>query len=331
MKKRVFQCMMASLLLCLLACSKDSVLPDSEVHYPIVTVNFKLALRQEISPFKITKNMPGDLPDGPSTKNEENSPSDTPSGNEEATPASELNIIEYALYKNEDNSLVKHTRSVLTPNQDGSYSMSLQDGIRPGTYKICFIVHGIQNATMDESTGLMTFPTVQDTFWGNDELEVTAEEKDKSVTIDLSRAIAGIEFKPTDVVPQNAYKFSISSSGVYNTLSILDGTTTNQTVEIPYSYLFKSEDYTTDKPISHILYSFAPNEGHALLANMSFKTEEQSGTVLRQKLIESIPVYRNKITRYTGTLYTPNVTDTQFTISIDKNWGGYVEKDLDNL
>ena len=219
----------------------------------------------------------------------------------------------------------------MTANKDGSYTTDLQDGIKPGTYKVCFIAHGIGAATFDESTGMMTFPKIEDTFWGNDELEVTAEEKEKTTTVELTRAIAGIEFKATDAVPSNIYQFTIASSGFYNTLSILDGSVGSNLIEIPYSYLFKSEDYAADKRINHIIYTFAPEGGEAQINEMSIAAKEKEGLIIRQKQINNIPIYRNRITRYTGTLYTPNITDTQFTLTINKEWGEYVEKDLDTL
>ena len=64
---------------------------------------------------------------------------------------------------------------------------------------------------------------------------------------------------------------------------------------------------------------------------MSIAAKEKEGLIIRQKQINNIPIYRNRITRYTGTLYTPNITDTQFTLTINKEWGEYVEKDLDTL
>lgn len=331
MKKNVFFTWASILLLCLTSCSEESVLEEPEIKNPVVTVKFKLALRQEISSFQKTKNMPGNLPAGPTTKVDENVTPSNPSEEEQATPTSDISFVEYALYKNDDNSFVKHTRAALTANKDGSYTTDLQDGIKPGTYKVCFIAHGIGAATFDESTGMMTFPKIEDTFWGNDELEVTAEEKEKTTTVELTRAIAGIEFKATDAVPSNIYQFTIASSGFYNTLSILDGSVGSNLIEIPYSYLFKSEDYAADKRINHIIYTFAPESGEAQINEMSIAAKEKEGLIIRQKQINNIPIYRNRITRYTGTLYTPNITDTQFTLTINKEWGEYVEKDLDTL
>lgn len=331
MKKNVLYAFSAGVLLCLFSCSEESALDNPIVDNPVATVKFKLALQQEISSFQTTRNMPGNLPAGPTSKGGENETPSVPSGEDPAVPTTDLAFIEYALYKNDDNSFIKHIQADLTANEDGSYSTSLQDGIKPGTYKVCFIAHGIKAAAFDESTGMVTFPNVGDTFWGNDELEVTAEEKDKTVTVALARAIAGIEFKATDAVPSNVYQFTIGSSGLYNTLSILDGTVGNGTIEIPYSYLFKSEDYAEDQRTSHLIYTLAPGNGAASIGNMSIAAKEEGGVIVRQKQINDIPIYRNKITRYSGTLYTPNITDSQFVISIDKSWGGYEEKELDIL
>lgn len=332
MKKSAFTVLCAGLFILFTACSDDNAPSKPEAESQPVVVKFQLALRQEVSSFQKTKNIPGNLPGDPTTKGDpETKPGDTGEGNEEtATPVSSISFIEYALYKNDDNSFIKHLRKEVTMSDDSSVSFNLQDQLKPGTYKVCFIAHGIKDASFDESSGIVTFPDVKDTFWGNDEIEISATQTEQTFPITLKRAIAGIEFYPADPVPTEVHNFQISSSGLYNTINILDGISGEDKKEIQYSYIFTADDYGKDKRISHFLYTFVPNTEQAQIGQMTLKAQEKSGNVVRQKSITAVPIYRNKITRYTGTLYTASITDGDFQIHINTGWDGYVDKTLDD-
>lgn len=61
---------------------------------------------------------------------------------------------------------------------------------------------------------------------------------------------------------------------------------------------------------------------------ISALTEEDG--IERTRTITEIPIYRNKITRYTGTLYTPSIVDGELTVEIETEWDGYIDKELDS-
>ena len=270
--------------------------------------------------------MPGGLPGEPSAANASPDEEETPS----TQPVSTLSYIEYAVYNNDTEELIEHRRYEVD-GQDGS--LQVQDELTAGIYKVCFLAHGVTDATFAEENSLVTFPEVEDTFWGFQEIEVDATQTDQSFSVGLARAVAGIELVPTDAVPEQVDQFLIETSGRYHQICLLDGKTPAVTEAFSLTVAFEAEDKLPDTRVKHFFYSFvpeaAPEAASAFLDAMILTSQSGSGEVQRQRTITQVPLYRNRITRYTGTLYTPSIVDGLFDLQIDTNWGEYVDQILE--
>ena len=175
----------AALLLTCGGCQEESIVNEPVSAQP-VSVRFALTLREDIEPFLRTRNLPGGLPGEPSAANASPDEEETPS----TQPVSTLSYIEYAVYDNDTEELIEHRRYEVD-GQDGS--LQVQDELTAGIYKVCFLAHGVTDATFAEESSLVTFPEVEDTFWGFQEIEVDATQTDQSFSVGLARAVAGIE------------------------------------------------------------------------------------------------------------------------------------------
>lgn len=329
----------AALLICSLfagtSCQPESISDEVEPIGQTIQVSFQVALREEVTPFRQTRNIPEGLPSDPVASQAEEDEGNT---GETTQPTTTLSWVEYALYST-DGELIRHIREEITLTPDGTASFSLEDKLTPGTYKACFLAHSVEDATFSEEDNLMTFPEIQDTFWGADEFEINAGEADASVPVTLTRAIAGIEFSPTDDVPAEVHHFHIETSGLYNTINLLDGTSSSASIEIPYTYTFTPEDKEEGKRVRQMIYSFVPapeeEAESALIRTITLKAmqedEELTPDPVRERTITNAPIYRNKITRYTGTLYTGGETLTDFILDLDTEWGETIEHPLDEI
>lgn len=145
--------------------------------------------------------------------------------------------------------------------------------------------------------------------------------------------MAGIELVPTDAVPEQVDQFLIETSGRYHQICLLDGKTPAVTEAFSLSVAFEAEDKLPDTRVKHFFYSFvpeaAPEAASAFLDAMILTSQSGLGEVQRQRTITQVPLYRNRITRYTGTLYTPSIVDGLFDLQIDTNWGEYVDQVLE--
>ena len=315
----------AALLLICGGCQEESIVNEPVSAQP-VSVRFALTLREDIKPFLRTRNLPGGLPGEPSAANASPDEEETPS----TQPVSTLSYIEYAVYNNDTDELIEHRRYEVD-GQDGS--LQVQDELTAGIYKVCFLAHGVTDATFAEESSLVTFPEVEDTFWGFQEIEVDATQTDQSFSVGLARAVAGIELVPTDAVPEQVDQFLIETSGRYHQIYLLDGKTPAVTEAFSLTVAFEAEDKLPDTRVKHFFYSFvpeaAPEAASAFLDAMILTSQSGSGEVQRQRTITQVPLYRNRITRYTGTLYTPSIVDGLFDLQIDTNWGEYVDQVLE--
>lgn len=302
-------------------CQEESIVNESVSARP-VSVRFALMMREDISPFLQTRGMPGGQPGEPSA-------SGSAPGKGETVPAA-LSYIEYAVYDNNTDELVVHRRYEVD-GQDGD--LQVQDEFTAGVYKVCFLAHAVEEASFAEESGLVTFPEIEDTFWGFHEIEIDATQSDQSVTVGLARAVAGIELVPTDAVPEHVEQFLIETSGRYNQICMLDGKTPDDTAAFSHTVAFEAEDRLPDTRVKHFFYTFVPEAAHeaapAFLEEMILTSQTGLGEVQRRHTITQVPLHRNRVTRYTGVLYTSSLTDGLFDLQIETDWGEYVDQELE--
>ena len=163
----------AALLLICGGCQEESIVNEPVSAQP-VSVRFALTLREDIEPFLRTRNLPGGLPGEPSAANASPDEEETPS----TQPVSTLLYIEYAVYDNDTEELIEHRRYEVD-GQDGN--LQVQDELTAGIYKVCFLAHGVTDATFAEESSLVTFPEVEDTFWGFQEIGRSGCHADRPV------------------------------------------------------------------------------------------------------------------------------------------------------
>ena len=140
----------AALLICSLfagtSCQPESISDEVEPIGQTVQVSFQVALREEVTPFRQTRNMPEGLPSDPVASQAEEDEGNT---GETTQPTTTLSWVEYALYST-DGELIRHIREEITLTPDGTASFSLEDKLTPGTYYACFMAHSVEDATFSE-------------------------------------------------------------------------------------------------------------------------------------------------------------------------------------
>ena len=312
------------------SCEQDSF-TETNLEEQEVIVQFNVSLRQEISPFRTTRAIPGNAPEEPTPQKSETT-EEPGSGTEVTQPTTTLTFVDYAVYDAEGTYL-RHARKEINVGPDGSAQFSLQESFTAGIYKISFLAHSVEDAQFSEETNVVTFPKINDTFWGNEEFEIEAGETNQSFSFSIQRAIAGVEFLPSDEVPEQVHHFNIETSCLYNTINLLDGTTSDATIPLNYSYIFTAEDRNPGTLVSQIFYTFVPEKDESAESSfidaitLSALTEEEE--IERTRILTNVPIYQNKITRYTGTLYTARIVDGEFSVNIDSEWDGYIDEVLE--
>lgn len=317
-------------MLCFCACTSESdPIPANDGK---VKVRFQLDVRPDIVAFG-TRSMPSDntLPAEPQSANtttpEPGEDQDLPETDPKAEQST-FSFLEYIVF-NEDEEVVRQQQ--YENEGSGTESMEITDEFTPGIYTICFLAHSSDDVELD-GTGL-TFPSsVSECFYCSDNFEVViGDDILKSFT--LKRIVSRVEFVPKDTIPEEVASFKITTSGIYNTFNLISGYATEETTPFTLEKTFTETDRNAEQKIVHSFYTFVPQtdepDGKATLESALLQALNTESEAEREKTIRDIPIYANRITRYTGNLYT-NINDANFTIEIDTQWGETIEEIIED-
>jgi len=195
---------------------------------------------------------------------------------------------------------------------------TLSVGLAAGRYTVVAVGHSsIRSATI-KSPEMVQFTAsdgekLTDTFCHCG--EVTIGEESGIHELRMNRVCAMVRFRLTDEeVPDGFMKLKIDYTGGSANFnpSTSEGTTKSTQSELRP----KASEYRV------FTFPYMAATG-ALKMTLSALTDE--GTVLAQKVIESVPVTRNRITTYTGHLFDDSVgeiTQQGFGITINTEWDG---------
>lgn len=316
MKKFLFLCLASAGLLS--ACSSDSESLEV-IDEGTVSVRFYLELQPDVVPFG-TRVMPGGLPAEPSVVEEP--PVSEPEEPIEEPAESMFSCLEYVVF-DQDDRIIKHQQ--LKSEEGNTTEMMVADEFSPGSYQICFMAHSSSGVQLDGNN--LVFPDeVGECFFYSDNFEVEIGN-DIEENFTLSRVVSRVEFVSKDDVPDNITSFKVETSGIYKTFDLLYGYAAKETSAFTLTHVFTDDDRTPGNAPVHAFYTFVPQGEGNTLAKATLQALDAEEESVREKEITDIPIYPNRITRYTGILYT-NATDASFNLVINTDWGEAIEEDI---
>lgn len=309
--KKVKTLFLSGICLTLAACSSSEWEASSPVQK--IPVRFRIALQPDILPFG-TRSMPAGVPGEPTAQS-----GDSPSP---GSPA--YSFLEYAVFDSEG-ALVEHQQ--IRHSGNGGQEITIE--LPVGVYSVGFLAHSSASAAWEGAA--VVFPeSVSESFFQQEEIEVE-NNVDSEISTTLERIVARVEFVPKDAVPQNVARYRISTT-LYHAFDMMEGKATDATLPFTLSKEFTAADREPDQRASHAFYTFVPqtkaSQKSGSIPATTLQALEAGGDVWREKSVADITIFPNRITRYTGTLYT-NSGNGVFDIDIDSQWGETIENDLD--
>lgn len=304
---------LASVLLCLAGCSRNSSTEEPEFpadkFYPL---QFCLQMKKEVLSFPSTKSIPDNPIPEPTVK----------AGDATEQELSELcSAIEYVVFEQgETPKFVKYRHAVVGDLDFGI----VYDTLPKGKYLFYFLAH---NSKKPELVGSgLNFDEVSDSFYAKLTRDITAAESVEE-DIPLHRAVGRIEFKAIDSVSENVNHLDmlVSKSIKRFDLSIGQGVVSES--EQTFSYQFTPEDIGKMDMI-HSFYTFIPVVGTSF--NVKLSAVDGGGKLLRERNVMGIIPEENKVIRYTGRLYRHSESDDTFQLSVFEGgkWDTPVENEL---
>lgn len=294
---RIFPTFIVSVIL-FISCADKEVETHEE---QLFSICLELKKDIDIFPFPQTKSIPEYIPSEPhSTEESENRPLFT--------------RIEYIVYHKESGAIVK-TQS-LTEDNSEDFGAYVYDELEVGTYDIVLLAHASSGITV--SGNQADFSEMTDSFYALKEIIVGPESEDTPVEIVLKRIVARVEFVGIKPTPDDAAEFILEIEEQYNVTNLKENQTT-QFRTLKKEYPLSGGNYPEDTPV-YSFYTFVPEplQGDtAFLSGVKLVTLNADEDTLHTISLRSIPVMKNRITRYTGSLYAPNSNSSTLELEVE--------------
>ena len=182
-----------------------------------------------------------------------------------------------------------------------------------GSHHIYFIASRGSGATLSTENHTITFTRVLDTFYKDYEINVTATSNgSRSVTLD--RIVTKLTTVITDAIPENAATFNLTPEawhyGIDYTTGLPISATASKTITINIP---SSEIGVTNEHLS--IFGFSTEDEWTTIITLNCKKAD--GTILGLAVLANEPLKRNRITEYTGPLFSSSGATT---VSLSTDW-----------
>ena len=181
-----------------------------------------------------------------------------------------------------------------------------------GDHTIYFVASRGDSPVIDGS--VISWSKPSDTFWASRSITI-APATATNQSVSLQRVATRLRLTVTDEIPATLAQICITPSHWYYGIDYLTGEATDdrqteRTINVPASYIG-----TTGQLYANF-YSLSPSS--AWQTDITMKAKDGDGGVISQIGIADVPLERNRVTNYSGTLFNANRT---VTISVDSDWG----------
>ena len=182
-----------------------------------------------------------------------------------------------------------------------------------GNHHIYFIASRGSGATLSTENHTITFTRVLDTFYKDYEINVTATSNgSRSVTLD--RIVTKLNTVITDAIPKGAATFNLTPEawhyGIDYTTGLPISATASQTITINIP---SSEIGFTNEHLS--IFGFSTEDEWT--TNVTLNCKKADGTTIGSATLADVPLKRNRITTYSGPLFS---AEGLTTVNLSTDW-----------
>ncbi|MCD8178088.1 MAG: hypothetical protein LUE98_11950 [Tannerellaceae bacterium] len=211
--------------------------------------------------------------------------------------------------------------TILTQKKGESCFGSITATLDTGTYDCVIIGHNSEVHSLEGT--IMTFDKASDTFRGIESFEVEPGDN-HTIEVTLSRAITRVETIASDKLPQEASEISFELTGLSNGFDICSGKPeTKETINRRFT--LRSSDIGKEN-LKFSINAFTDNKSESKL---TIKTYKKDGSLMKETKSPPFIPETNKITRFTGYLFTRSGTP-DLGVNIDTEWDEINEYELEN-
>jgi hypothetical protein len=169
-----------------------------------------------------------------------------------------------------------------------------------GAHHVYFVASRGTDPTLNTTDGTITWSSVRDTFWQDyDVTVVSTSNGNRAVTLD--RVVTKLNLAFTDAISADAATINFTPATWYYGLNYKTGeptaATTSQTntMTLPDGYAGR-----TDVSVSY--FSISPSTEWT--TDVTVNSKDANGNIIGQGVMEDVPLKRNRVTEYSGPLFT---------------------------
>ena len=205
--------------------------------------------------------------------------------------------------------LAQQIHQVSTDTNFGTPTLNLA----VGNHHIYFVASRGIGAILDTDANTLTFATVRDTFWKDVAISVTASSNG-SRTVTLDRCVTKLTIAFTDAIPEGASTINMTPSTWYYGINYTTGDPTAAiasqaiTINIPASYIGQTG-------IEASIFSFSSTK--EWVTDVAIVSKKSDNTILGSASLTDVPLKRNRVTSFTGPLFSSNRTTA---VSLSTEW-----------
>lgn len=219
----------------------------------------------------------------------------------------EAGLTDLWLFDYLDGSLVSTIHQSSTDEGFGSVSLSADYG----DHTFYFVASNSVDPVIDGT--FISWTRIKEVFWKSLSLTV-APGMTTSQDVSLQRVCTRLRVSVTDEVPSGLASLTLTPThwyyGMdYTTSSPTDDRNTPRTINVPASYAGTTGNLATS------IYSLCGTEGFSTNVQLTANGTDES--TLASISLEDVPFKRNRITAYSGSLFSSTRT---MTISVDDGW-----------
>ena len=182
-----------------------------------------------------------------------------------------------------------------------------------GSHHVYFIASRGTSPVLNTDDGTITWSSVRDTFWKDCEVTVVSTSNgNRAVTLD--RVVTKLNLAFTDAISDDAATINFTPVIWYYGLNYKTGeptaATTSQTntMQVPDGYAGR-----TDVSVSY--FSISPSTEWT--TDVTVNSKDADGNIIGQGVMEDVPLKRNRVTEYSGPLFTAG---GEVTLTLNGTW-----------
>ena len=182
-----------------------------------------------------------------------------------------------------------------------------------GTHHVYFIASRGTSPVLNTEAGTIIWSSVRDTFWQDYEVTVVSTSNgNRAVTLD--RVVTKLSLAFTDAVSESAAIINFTPSTWYYGLNYKTGeptagtTSQTNTMQVPAGYAGRTD-------VSVAYFSISPSTEWT--TDVTINSKDAGGNIIGQGVMTAVPLKRNRVTEYSGPLFTAGVA---LSLSINDTW-----------